>query len=408
MSWTALLALLVALMGAAPLWASDVVTLSPRVIAVGKWPEGLAFASGRLFVAESGQRTLAAIDPKSGRLLNRTWVGRLPVGVSVGPGDVVDTLVQTDRLVWRQTTAGRALPSFKGLEGCPAGLDARGAYVWVLTQPSCSSVSGRAIRINPANGARASSSLLGDSPQAILARPGRTWVAHARAPALSAINEASLAVSTFAVADASLWSLSQGGEKLFAGGRLQSRSDEGLVVMLDRADGHEIHRQLVDERVNAIVSDETHVVAIGDKGRMWVFSAGDLEYLRTIDLNTGPFEPRGAVIAGGSLYVSDSRSQSAAGAVLALDDWRPAAPTNPPAAKASGMTTECPYSVVNVPLSEMLWMYEQPDPASTKVAGLAATDNGLILQHCAGDWCYVLRGEQKGWVAKANIGAVCH
>jgi SH3-like domain-containing protein len=56
----------------------------------------------------------------------------------------------------------------------------------------------------------------------------------------------------------------------------------------------------------------------------------------------------------------------------------------------------------------MLWMYEQPDPASTKVAGLAATDNGLILQHCAGDWCYVLRGEQKGWVAKANIGAVCH
>lgn len=322
-NWKAAVVLLGALAVTAPVRAADVVTLSPRTIEVGKWPEGLAFAAGRLFVAESGRRSLAVVDPKSGRLLSRAVVGRLPVGVSVSADDVVNTLVETDKLVWRQAASGGARPALKGLEGCPTGLDARGAYIWVLTEPTCDSRSGRAIRIDPANGARASSSLLGEWPEAILALPGHAWVAHARTPALSMIDENKLRVSTFDVADAALWAISESGGKLFSGGSLRSTPGQGLVVMLDSADGHEIRRQTVDQPVSVIVSDKKHVVAIGNNGRMWVFSADKLDHLRTINLSTGPFEPRGAAIEGDSLYVTDSRQDNATGLVFALDAWRP-------------------------------------------------------------------------------------
>lgn len=410
LNWKAVIVLLGALAGAAPACAADVATLSPRTIGVGKWPEGLAFAAGRLFVAESGQKSLAAVDPKSGGVLDRAKVGRLPVGVSVGADDVVNTLVETDKLVWRQTANGAPRAALKGLAGCPTGLDARGAYVWVLTEPKCSSESGRVIRIDPANGARASSSLLGDSPEAILALPGHTWVTHARAPALSVIDEESLAVSTFDAADAALRAISASGGKLFAGGNLRSRSDQGVVVMLDAADSHEIRRQLVDQPVDLIVSDNKHVVAIGDRGRMWVFSATNLDYLRTINLSTGSFEPRGAAIEGDSLYVTDSRQNSATGVVFILDAWRPGtavAARKLQPTTAADMTTECPYHVLNVAASAVLWMYQQPDANSPKVVGIPATGNGLKVQQCTSDWCSVQFGAEKGWVAKANIGAVC-
>jgi hypothetical protein len=82
-------------------------------------------------------------------------------------------------------------------------------------------------------------------------------------------------------------------------------------------------RQPVAQPVNVIVRDRKHVVAIGDKGRMWVFSATNLDNLRTIDLSTGSFAPRGAAIEGDSLYVTDGRQNSATSVVFMLDAWRP-------------------------------------------------------------------------------------
>ncbi len=57
--------------------------------------------------------------------------------------------------------------------------------------------------------------------------------------------------------------------------------------------------------------------------------------------------------------------------------------------------------------SAVLWMYQQPDANSSKVVGIPTSGNGLKVQQCTSDWCYVQFGAEKGWVAKANIGAVC-
>ena len=85
----------------------------------------------------------------------------------------------------------------------------------------------------------------------------------------------------------------------------------------------------MDQPVIVIVSDKEHVVAIGDKGRIWVFSATNLDFLRTINLSTGPFEPCGAAIEGDLLYVTDSRANSATSVVYMLDAWRPGTARKP-------------------------------------------------------------------------------
>jgi DNA-binding beta-propeller fold protein YncE len=156
--------------------AADTITLDPRVIPVGKWAEGIAVSDNSLWVAESGQRTIAQIDLNRGNVVRRVQVGRLPVGMMLGNDGAVYTLVQTDNLVWQQpkTNRGRALG---GLAGCPQGLAGADQYLWVLTMPECSSVSSRLVRIDPRSGERTSSKVLAEWGQAVTTHQGKVWVA---------------------------------------------------------------------------------------------------------------------------------------------------------------------------------------------------------------------------------------
>ena len=84
-----------------PLRAADTIAMTPRVIPVGQWPEGLVFQGEMLVVAERGQRTVAEINPQSGAVVKRWTVGRLPVGMALGAHGAVSALIQTDNLACR-------------------------------------------------------------------------------------------------------------------------------------------------------------------------------------------------------------------------------------------------------------------------------------------------------------------
>jgi hypothetical protein len=393
-----------------PLRAADTVAITPRVIPVGQWPEGLVFQGEKLLVAESGSRTVAQINPQSGAVVNRWTVGRLPVGMALGADGVVNALIQTDKLVWRLAADGR-VSSFGQLAGCPDALAAGGPYVWVSIEPDCSSETGQLVRIDPRNGDRASTGNLKSSANALLALPGRILIARYNAPALGVVAEADLSTHSMEVADARLWAMSGDAGRVFVGGNLISAAAQGFVASLDPGTLKERRRQPVDQRVVAIANDDRHVVALGEHGRIWVFAIDTLDHLRTINLTTGSIDAASLVIHDDSLYITDRNGKGPKGSVLALGQWRPEAEAAPtPAAQptnAPSAAKACTYRVVNLDPSAVLWMRQQPDADSVKVVGVPADATGLTGRECTQDWCYVKFGTDKGWAWRQNLAPTC-
>ena len=69
---------------------------------------------------------------------------------------------------------------------------------------------------------------------------------------------------------------------VYAGGRVDGTKDNGIVIKLDPATQADVARVSVPEMVMNIISDETHVVAVGEKGTIWVVSANDLRLLHSL------------------------------------------------------------------------------------------------------------------------------
>jgi outer membrane protein assembly factor BamB len=371
----------------------------------------MVLAQGNLWVAESGQRSLVDLDPKTGAVIRRVNVGRLPVGMTRSLDGIVNALVETDKLVWRQTASGAPAKPITGLEGCPDAIASGDPYLWILTEPDCSSESSRLIRIDPRNGSRASTALLGQSDEALFAGPGRVWIAHAQTPALSLVDANTLSAQTADIADASLRAISGCCGHVYVGGRLLSNAAQGIVSAIDPKTSRELRRQLVDQRVAFMASDDEYVVAVGEKGEIWVFSADSLDLRRTVRLTVGPFEPRSVLIDGDTLYIASQKQESEHDSVFVLEGWRPAAakPPTPIATPSPLWTTECHYHVVNLSPPEVLWMYKEPDINSAKLLGIPANGAGISAERCVGNWCLVNYSQLQGWVwfGAQNLAATC-
>lgn len=301
--------------------ASDDVVLQPAVIQVGKWAEGVAFDGTSMWVAESGQRTIAKID-RNGRVIDRAKVGRLPVAMVSNGDGIVYSLVHTDQLVWRQPNNGRG-GAFARLGTCPEAMTISARHLWVVTLPSCSSQSSQLVRIDLNSGRQARSQVLGEWGQAVTTYGNRVWIAHARGPAITVVDQNSLGAWTLNVPGASLWSITTNAANVYAGGRVDENNQDGVVVMMDPDGQRELFRAHFSERIAEIAADDSHVVAVGENGTMWVLSARDLQLQRTIRLSTGGFKPRAAMLLDGVLVLTSGTFSGENGAVLALKDWRP-------------------------------------------------------------------------------------
>ncbi|NNF76620.1 MAG: caspase family protein, partial [Rhizobiales bacterium] len=83
------------------------VTLQASVWPIGKWPEGISSDGQNLWIAESGVRRVAQMDPTNGRVIKRVKVGRLPVDMVADPTGQVFSLIYTDGLVWSHSARGK-------------------------------------------------------------------------------------------------------------------------------------------------------------------------------------------------------------------------------------------------------------------------------------------------------------
>jgi len=90
-------------------------SLSLQLFPVGKWAEGIAATKQGIWVSESGQRTILLLNARTGRVIRRVNVGRIPVEIAAGSADSVWGLSQTDRIIWLQPAQGLG----KSLRGEP-------------------------------------------------------------------------------------------------------------------------------------------------------------------------------------------------------------------------------------------------------------------------------------------------
>lgn len=300
----------------------EIVTLEPQVIPVGKWAEGFAFDGEKFWVAESGQRTLAIVEP-SGRIASRIPVGRLPVGVEASAAGEIYSLQHTEKTLWAKGRKDKKGKVLARLEECPQDLVVTDKAVWVLTWSDCSSANSRAFRIDKRSGKQSATELLGEWGQAITAAHGSIWVGHVRGNRISRIDPASLALSDVATGDVDVWSMASNVGFVYAGGRVNEDNAQGVVLAISPQTGEIVSRQQVSQLVQRVLAGDRHLVAIGIDGKIWVMAADTLILEREITLSVGAFRPSDAIFVGNQLIIVAQQMGGENGALLVVNDWEP-------------------------------------------------------------------------------------
>ena len=131
---------------------ADAITLSPFVIPVGKWPEGIASDGRYLWVAESGSRRIAKVDQRRGRIVSRVKVGRLPVQMMALADGRILSLVHTDKKLWQQPTPKGKGRTLARIGDCPVSMTGDSAGIWVATYVNCTGDKSKIFEIDPQTG----------------------------------------------------------------------------------------------------------------------------------------------------------------------------------------------------------------------------------------------------------------
>ncbi|MCY0147221.1 hypothetical protein OEG84_05715 [Hoeflea sp. G2-23] len=308
----------------APVVADDV-DIAPRVIELGKWIEGLAHDGSYLWAAESGQRTIAKVNYKTGKVVERLKVGRLPIEIISADKDIY-TLVATDKVVLRHDSRGRKSQVAK-LKLCPSAMEISGSDLFVLGEPDCSSDTSQLVRVDTDRGNQKTSPDLGQWATSMTVVGADIWVGHARGEKISVVSGSSLRTSKLAVSGIEIWAMAANRKSVFAGGRYETTDHDGSVVMIDARSRREISRFSATELITQINADEDKVVVVGAEGTVWILSANDLNLLRTIRLDTGKYEPKATIFVGKDLVIAAGQHRGENGAAFVLTDYMPAGQT---------------------------------------------------------------------------------
>ncbi len=316
------------------------VTRQAAVWPIGKWPEGITSDGQNLWVAESGVRRVAQVDPRNGRVIKRVKVGRLPVDMVADPIGQVFSLVHTDGLVWSHPPQGNGRRLAK-LADYPEDMVADSKFVWVLTHPGGSSANTKVVRIDRRNGKTKESAALPEQNAMgmVLAR-GRIWMVHGRGRAsrISVIDANTLSYGGSTGVNGFVNEIASSEQGVFIAGGEVNKS--GLVVKYNAANGREEGRiVLPNEFVATLATFQNHVLAVGAQGTVWVLSARDLSIQRVIKLNFGAFQPQAMHVSTSALYITTHRGQGANGSILAVRNWQPGQSQNQQIATTTPPTT---------------------------------------------------------------------
>ena len=317
----------------APTTEPDHVTRTVRAISVGKWPEGIGWDGESLWVAESGKRRLARINPRTEKVLNRVKVGRLPVDIVSTPSGQIFAMIATDKKIWRMisTKKGRTLGK---LRDHPQALTGNDDTIWTLGWVNGSNAEIRISRFDVANGKRSESDILPGGGWDIIAAGDSVWSTHIppgqeNNTTLVVLDQQTLTERTRLQVDGNLRSLAFNGEAIFAAG--YRTNGGGDIVKFDPKAQQEVARKALKGRLPFHMAvDEQHVVVIDRNAVISVLSAQNLTLLRTIQLEMAFHKdehPKKILAFDGRLAftVSDSVSNRN-GRLIIVEDWRPEEP----------------------------------------------------------------------------------
>ena len=298
--------------------------IDPEVWPVGKWPEGMTHDGNHLWVAESGQRTLAQINESSGAIIERVSSGRLPVGMAtnVETGDVFAEVV-TDKTIIKYSRAAKG-GKFVDLPDYPEGISVDDKAVWVLVYIDGSNESGQVIRYDQRNLAMTKSELIGFGICEMVKKSDWLWVNQLVevGTELHLLDPTSLRHEETISLAGSLMSIAASDNSVVLGGGVGE--NDGLVSRIDPYLREETGRRTFPgEFINIVAATNDFVVAAGDRGTLWVMAFDDLTLLRTIHLNRGEFRPSSLMIDGEILYITTHVGDGENGSILVVKDWAP-------------------------------------------------------------------------------------
>lgn len=247
-------------------------------INVGKWPEGVTLAGETAWVAESGQRQLAKIDLQTAKVVSHLDVGRLPVNLVTGPGDVVYALEVTDQKVRQIDTQGKT-SEFAKLPDAPQFLAIDDDALWVLLWEKASSAAATVMRIDLKKKTKKRSAKLGPNAWQLGVGHDFVWVGHDGR--ISILDKVKLAKKTEIALDDGSHADAPGKRKAFgriAVGPRAVYSDYNLgVVRVDPKQFGITHRKELGQLPLYMVATDKDLWVAGREGSIWQLDPDTLD-----------------------------------------------------------------------------------------------------------------------------------
>lgn len=299
--------------------------LTPEIVPVGKWPEGITHDASWLWVAMSGERRLYQINPDSGEIARQVPVGRLPVGLSSAADGPIYASVATDRTIWEQPSnrdKGRVLARLKDY---PQALTTNGKVIWVLTWVDGSSGQTRVVRIDPETGEQVQSDILPRNGFNLAFSGDLVWTLHRYDGEdrceIVGLDKDTLAVTARQSFGGFMTILAAGEHGNYAGGGQSGMV--GTIVRLDPTTGEETARHERALPIAAMTTGFDYVIAADNSGTISILTGDDLTLVQTIALTTGAIRPQGILVWGDKLFMTTHAGSGDNGSLVVLNGWRP-------------------------------------------------------------------------------------
>jgi len=286
---------------------ADEITMTPAVIEVGKWPEGIALVGETLWVAESGQGSLAKYDTATGTLIERIEVGRLPVHLSVSE-ETIHATINTEKKIWQQNARGPGKVVASTGTDSPEALTADAGGIHALLHLDGSSADAKVMRLDPVSGETTRSPSLGANATDLIVAGENLWVIGNPIVdgfsdgALSRLNPATLELIEQIPLGGRLWKLAQSDGLIFIGG---GEEDAGTLASIDCGSGELFgFADYGGSMVAAIAAEGDLVITADSRGVIQMHHHTNLIPQRTIRLDVEPFTPRDLIVTPTAIYLS--------------------------------------------------------------------------------------------------------
>lgn len=303
---------------------AETVTLNPITWKAGRWPERMALVGTELWLAESGQRTLACFDTLSGALKERVTCGRLPVYMTVANNEVYSAIC-TDNMIWKQRPMGGGGGQYADTGGdYTVAITSSPDAVFALLNIGGSSENSVVMRMDLRSGQISRSGQLGSNATDLIFAGGNLWLL-----ANPFVDNAANAVLTrmdpysMATYESIQWpgygrSLAANGNLLF----LASGGDDGgSVVGYNATNGAEMGFTYMSKAISNVASWDRFVVAADVGGAIYVLNANTLVNQHHIVLSNITYEPRHLLATADALYLSAFQGEE--GAIYKVPAWQP-------------------------------------------------------------------------------------